>query len=122
MTLISNLPDGGSLGLNDILPGNRAGITKKFSVNSVFKKSQIIYVDNIVGLDSANNNGSINLPYKSINYALTQITDAEQIRPYTINCNTGSYAETDLHLKPWIYIEGNNSFLTVTNQVIGDTS
>ncbi|TXG82861.1 MAG: hypothetical protein E6R13_04440 [Spirochaetes bacterium] len=122
MVKISDLPDGGGLKLNDILVGNRAGITNKFSVNSVFKKSQIIYVDNIVGLDSANNNGSINLPYKSINYALTQITDAEQIRPYTINCNTGSYAETDLHLKPWIYIEGNNSFLTVTNQVIGDTS
>jgi hypothetical protein len=122
MTLISNLPDGGALRLNDILPGNRSGTTFKFSVNSVFKRSEIIVVDNIIGVDAASNNGSINLPYKSINYALTQITDADQTKPYTVNCNTGAYSETDLHIKPWIFIQGNNSSLTVANQVIGDAS
>jgi len=122
MTLISNLPDGGALRLNDILPGNRSGTTFKFSVNSVFKRSEIIVVDNIIGVDAASNNGSINLPYKSINYALTQITDADQTKPYTVNCNTGAYSEIDLHIKPWIFIQGNNSSLTVANQVIGDAS
>lgn len=122
MTLISNLPDGGALRLNDILPGNRSGVTNKFSVNSVFKKSQTIFVDNIIGLDATTNNGSINLPYKSISYALSQITDSDQTKPYTLNCNSGTYSETDLHLKPWVYIQGNGSSITVTNTVILDSS
>lgn len=122
MVKINDLPDGGGLRLNDVLVGDRSVQTFKFSVNSVFKRSQTIFVDNIVGADAITNNGSINLPYKSISYALSQITDSDQTKPYTLNCNSGVYSETNLQLKPWIYIQGNGSAITVTNTVTLDAS
>lgn len=85
-------------------------------------RSEIIYVSNLNGNDNSISFwGGVLTPYKTLSFAISQITDASSSKPYTISLETGVYSETDLNLKPNIYISGNNSQLTVSGAVTLDT-
>jgi len=91
-------------------------VTPKLYVSS----AQTVYVAQD-GSDSTGR-GTVNEPYSTIEYALNQITDSSATKPYLVYINTGDYTETNLVLKPWIYINGNSSSLTVTGNVSLDAT
>ena len=81
---------------------------------------QNVYVS--VDGDNATGTGTISAPYQTIEYALSQITDASQTKPYTIKITTGQYVENNLLLKPYINLDGGNSQLQVTGAISLDAS
>ena len=64
----------------------------------------------------AENDGSILFPYKTLGYALSQITPSPTSF-FEINMAPAQYTETDLVLKQNVFINGNQSALTVTGTV-----
>lgn len=62
-------------------------------------------------------NGSITNPWQTIAFALSQITTAASNNPFQINCLTGNYVETNLVFKPWVYINGLNSNLSIPGTI-----
>lgn len=80
-----------------------------------------VWVDERGGID-APGNGSVNQPFKSIDYAESQITTAAAGNPFLILCN-GHFVEANLNLKPYIGINGlGMSSLIVTGTVSIDAS
>lgn len=75
--------------------------------------AQLVYVAND-GSDITGD-GTIGNAYQTIEFALSQIVDNTSAKPYTIIAATGVYNETDIPLKPYIHIDGNNSILNITN-------
>ena len=70
---------------------------------------QNVYV--AIGGSDVTGDGSLGNPYASINHALSTITDAGTSqngseKRYSIQVAAGAYNETQILLKPWIYIEG----------------
>lgn len=82
--------------------------------------NNVVYVNSANGVDSVGR-GTVLTPYATLSYALSQITTATISSPFLIEM-FGSFTETTLELKPNIYISGNNSYLTVTNQVVAHSS
>lgn len=99
-----------ALNLNDLSNKTtaRANLTSNLSVVKV-------NVDSTAGSDTSGNGTSI-APYQTIAHALSQITDATPTKLYIIDA-FGNFNETSIALKPNVFINGNNGFLTVTNQV-----
>ena len=86
-----------------------------------FPGGKTVYVDINVGVDEPVGRGSVLVPYRTLAYALNNVTGTSLI-PVQIIANTGGYSETNLTLKPWVYIYGNASSITVTNPVTLDPS
>lgn len=78
-----------------------------------------IYVDSVGGID-APLRGSAIAPYKTLSYALLQITD-NLTNTYLINAQ-GNFSETNWTIRPNINYNFNNGTLNVTNQVTLDPS
>lgn len=82
-----------------------------------------VYIDALTGLDISNfGQGSIFQPYASLSFAIAHITDASSSKPYKIIMNTGNYTDTNVALKPWIFVDGNQSILNITGSVTLDAS
>ena len=88
------------------------------SLNS--SPEQNVYVSN--DGNDLTGNGTIAFPYQTIEFALTQITDASQTKPYTIKVVTGQYFETNLLLKPYVNLDGGNSQVQVSGSIALDSS
>jgi hypothetical protein len=88
------------------------------SLNS--SPEQNVYVSN--DGNDLTGNGTIAFPYQTIEYALTQITDSSQAKPYTIKVVTGQYFETNLLLKPYVSLDGGNSQVQVSGSIALDSS
>lgn len=87
------------------------------SVNNLFNNLAFttIYVSNF-GVDAPNRGNQLN-PYQTLSYALSQIIDNSSTKFYQIKLQPGVYTETNLVLKPWIYLNGSFSNLTVSGTV-----
>lgn len=59
------------------------------------------------GNDSSGD-GSIGSPFLTLSYALSQITDASSSKHYIIRLGGGTFIESTLSLKAWVWIFGNN--------------
>jgi len=81
---------------------------------------QIVYVSNLG--DNAAGGGTPSHPFLTIDYALGQISDNSSAKPYLIECVRGNYSVTNLLLKDFIDIEGNNSTLTIINPIDVDAT
>lgn len=81
---------------------------------------QTVYVSqdgsNITG------NGTIEKPFATISFALTQITDNAFLKPYTIFCSSGLLNDTNIVLKPFVSINLQNALLNLTGSVTLDPS
>ena len=88
------------------------------SLNS--SPEQNVYVSN--DGNDLTGNGTIAFPYQTIEFALNQITDASQTKPYTIKVVTGQYFETNLFLKPYVSLDGGNSQVQVSGSIALDSS
>ncbi len=112
--------------VGDVVPGDeivglRSGVNVRFNSPAILSDgSQIVYVSSVNGVDAVGNGGILN-PYATLEYAMSQITTATSTTPFAISLETGDYSEVNLLLKPWVYIEGNNSNLTITNSFALDT-
>lgn len=80
----------------------------------------LVYVSSTGGQDISGGGGQLN-PYATLEYALSQITDATSTKIYIINMS-GNFNETTISLKPWIMVDGQESIMTITNQVVLDAS
>ena len=81
---------------------------------------QTVYVANSGSDTPGVGSGNITEPYATLSYALSQITDASSSKPYQIIMSTGVYTEINVNFKPWIYIEGGLSDLTVSGAITLD--
>ena len=81
---------------------------------------QLVYISNL-GSD-ATGNGSETYPWATASYALSQITDNSVSKPYKIIFIPGSYTDTTIALKNYVYFEGNQSIWTITNPLVLDSS
>jgi hypothetical protein len=77
-----------------------------------------IFANSEEGVDAVGRGSSLE-PYATISYALSQVTDHNILT--VLNC-TGNFTETDLSIPINCCINGDNSQLTVTNQVTADSS
>ena len=69
--------------------------------------SQRVYVNYLVGNDGTGD-GSSDSPFKTVQHALTTITDANQNKPYSIVLGADRQIETgDVFLKPYTFIIGD---------------
>jgi hypothetical protein len=77
----------------------------------------------IVNVDKSGNNsnadGTLFRPYLTISAALTSITDASSIKRYAIRVGPGVFNETDISLKPWVWISGNGDRSTYISSASG---
>lgn len=103
------------------------GTDKKYTLSSLTNfilgnapKFLTLYVSSSGGTD-ATTSGSVLQPYASLSYAFSQITDASSSKIYIIKMS-GVFAEATIALKPWIFVDGQNSSLSITNQVTIDPS
>lgn len=95
------------------------GIDAQLGVISPATNSFIYrYVSSTNGVDAVGNGSSLK-PYATISYALSQITDASSSKLYFLNCY-GVFTETNLAIKQFIFLQGNNSNLTITNPITLD--
>lgn len=86
------------------------GIDDKFgSLSSVITND--IYVSN-QGNDGTGN-GTLDNPYQTISFAISQITTNSSTNYFKIICTQGIYTETSLIFKPYVFVDGRNSLLTV---------
>lgn len=69
-----------------------------------FNQTLSVYVSK--GGNDASGDGSIYRPYLTISKALTSITDASTTKRYQIIVGTGRFDESDIVLKPWIWLIG----------------
>ena len=76
-----------------------------------------IYVSN--SGDDVLGDGTVLKPYATLSHALASVTPSPA-NPYMINMATGLYSETNLVLKANVYIEGNQSTLSVSGSVTLD--
>lgn len=61
--------------------------------------------------------GTFDKPYATLSHAITSITTASSTNPFSINFGTGKFTDVNVALKPWIYINGNNSTLSITGSL-----
>jgi hypothetical protein len=122
---ISTLPSGNPADAIFLVQSTGSGgITQKISLLQLFNYiseksiSNILYVDSANGIDSLGRGSSL-APYASISYALSQITNHSFVT--LLQC-FGDFTETNLSFPINCYIYGNNSTLTVTNQVTADAT
>jgi len=107
--------------LTSSLHANLAGIDAKLALLPPSPYTyKYVYVSSVDGVDAVGN-GSVNSPYKTIAYTLSQITTASSTNIFFLQCY-GIFSESSINLKPWIYINGNNSSLTISGTVGKDTS
>lgn len=66
-------------------------------------------------------NGSVLKPLQTISYALSLITDSSISKPYLINA-LGNFNESALNPKPYVFINGNDSIISVSNEINLDAS
>ena len=103
------------------LHANLAGIDAKLGTLIPGAYSyNFVYVSSANGVDAVGN-GSPAKPYATIVYALSQITTASSSNIFFMQCY-GIFTPTTLNLKPWVFINGNNSQLTVTNPIGKDAA
>lgn len=96
----------------DTVDGQFAGIDNKMAAAPMVYR----YVDSEGGSDTAGADGSILNPWASLTYMYSRITDASSSKYYFISA-TGIFDETDLVIKPYIFVNMNGSKLTTTNPV-----
>lgn len=72
-------------------------------------QTQIVYVNK--GGNDGTADGSMNLPFLTIQAAMTFIADATLNKRYVISLGPGTYADP-FALKPWIWIVGHNNLPT----------
>jgi len=82
--------------------------------------SVTVYVSSTGGVDAVGN-GSINFPYATPEYAYSQITDASSTKIYIMKM-AGNFMSTTISVKPWIFIDGQNSVWAITNPVVADAT
>ena len=111
-TGISN-PSGNTLTLSGTTGTN---LQQTISSTSILDANHIVHVDcdTNFGNDSTGN-GSELAPYATLSNAEAQITNATQISPYAISINPGSCSESNLVMKPDIFIYGNQATLNINN-------
>ena len=71
-----------------------------------YKPEQVVYVSKN-GLDT--NAGSEHLPFLTLGAALASISDASPTKRYAIRVSAGTYVETNLALKPNVFIVGEGA-------------
>jgi hypothetical protein len=119
---LSNSPDGSLIYVTTFneLQMRKLGGWVSVVESTISSSEQNVYVSN-----NGNNTtglGTISAPYQTIEYALTQITDSSQTKPYTIKIVTGQYFETNLLLKPYVSLDGGNSQVQVSGSISLDSS
>ncbi|HSY75398.1 MAG TPA: hypothetical protein VK890_01000, partial [Bacteroidia bacterium] len=98
-----------------------AGIDAKLGIISpATNPFNTVYVNSNGGVDAVGN-GSILKPYLTIEFALSQITTASSSNIYFMQCY-GIFTPVTLNLKPWVFINGNNSSLTSSNPIGKDVA
>lgn len=88
--------------------------------STISSPEQNVYVSN--DGNDLTGNGTIAFPYQTIEFALNQITDASQTKPYTIKITTGQYVENNLFLKPYVNLDGGNSKVQVSGSISLDST
>lgn len=111
-------PSGALLAVNNLSDVNNLNT----SVNNLYNNASFktIYVSSSAGVDAVNRGNQLN-PFHTLSYALSQITPSSS-SPYLILMQ-GIFNETNLALKPWCSIFGNDAAsLTVSGSVTLDSS
>lgn len=119
---LSNSPEGSLIYVTTF---NELQIRKLGNWVSVVESTISSPVQNVYVSNEGNDltgNGTIAFPYQTIEFALNQITDASQTKPYTIKIVTGLYFETNLALKPYVNLDGGNSQVQVSGSISLDSS
>ena len=119
---LSNSPDGSLIYVTTFNELQMRKLNNWVSVveSTISSPEQNVYVSN--DGNDLTGNGTIAFPYQTIEFALTQITDASQTKPYTIKIVTGQYFETNLLLKPYVSLDGGNSQVQVSGSISLDSS
>lgn len=93
--------------------------TKLGFIPTIVNHQNIVYVD-LAGNDTTGD-GSFNKPFATLSHAQSVIGTATSSNLYAIVLGTGTFTETTVTLKPWIYIIGTsreNTHLNVTNLLL----
>jgi len=119
---LSNSPEGSLIYVTTFneLQMRKLGTWVSVVESTINSPVQNVYVSN--DGNDLTGNGTIAFPYQTIEYALTQITDSSQTKPYTIKIVTGQYFETNLLLKPYVSLDGGNSQVQVSGSIALDSS
>lgn len=104
-----------------------SGTDKKYTLSGLSsfilsnaQKFTTVYVSSFGGTN-VTSSGTVLQPYATLAYAYSQITDATSSKIYVIKMS-GVFSETTIQIKPWIFIDGQNSSISITNQVVIDSS
>jgi hypothetical protein len=77
--------------------------------------------DNIVWIGTNGSDitgtGTFDKPYATLSHAMASITTASSTNPFKIEFGDGSYTDTNVALKPWIFVDGNQAILNITGSV-----
>lgn len=92
---------------------------KPGSVASSTPATSLVWVDGY-RTDTYIEDGTISKPYKTINAALTSVTDNDYNNRYLINISPGIYIE-QIVLKPYVDIKGSSRLATVITSSSGNT-
>jgi len=120
-TPVNYTPDaaGGTDPVNSV-SAHLHGIDNKFSTLT----GGVVTNDKWVSNQGSNvsGNGTVENPWQTIAYALTQIVTNSNTNIFRIVCTSGIYNETALALKPWVYLEGNGATLNTSGAITLDGS
>jgi hypothetical protein len=97
-----------------------AGIDSKLA-GSGTPIAQNVYINSVNGLDSITRDGSIDSPWASYNYALSQVgSSATSTNQILINI-IGQQSTSNFDIVPWVHVDGHNSgTITCSGSVIND--
>jgi hypothetical protein len=127
---ISGLPAGTPADSNELPQAIPTVATQRITLLQLFnymaQKSlnNTVYQNYATGID-ATTSGSILVPYKTVAYAMSQITAATATNPYTLKTLGGYSNETaQISLKPYVNWEGETQNTVINNslQIILDVS
>ena len=121
-SFLERLDDGFSLGFKPFVSGNwnpqpdniRDAVDQlgsRVKALEVFDYDQTVYVS-LNGSDTTGTGGQ-HQPFRTISYAMSQITDAADNKRYIIQVSPGEYDEgytssTPFYIKPYVWIRGEN--------------
>ncbi|TAL08153.1 MAG: hypothetical protein EPO02_13685 [Nitrospirae bacterium] len=66
--------------------------------------------------------GTFDKPFATLSHAIASITIASPTNQFTISLGGGTYNDTNIIIKPWINIDGNNATINLSGGISNDSS